>query len=243
MTRLLALLLTAMLALALSACGEDDEGDPAPSETPAAQSTPADTAPAETAPAETDPADAPAASGSCTPKQEPGGKKPLPCPTSSLTKGMENVVVMKTSQGTFEMTLDVKRAPETSNSFAYLVKKGFFDGLDFHRVVPDFVIQGGDPNGDGSGGPGYSVVEAPPADLTYTRGLVAMAKAGTDPPGASGSQFYVVTGEDVGLPPEYALLGKVTKGMSAVDKISALGEGDGPPSKPVSIESATIVAR
>ena len=88
------------------------------------------------------------------------------------------------------------RAEDRPRRFAALAEKGFFDGLTFHRIVPGFVIQGGDPTGDGQGGPGYTVVEAPPKDLAYTRGVVAMAKTGAEPAGTSGSQFFVVTGDE-----------------------------------------------
>ena len=85
-------------------------------------------------------------------------------------------VTLKTNKGTFSFDLDVKDSPKTTASFASLVRKGFFDGLTFHRIVPGFVIQGGDPKGDGTGGPGYTTVDTPPADTTYTKGVVAMAK-------------------------------------------------------------------
>ena len=83
----------------------------------------------------------------------------------------------------------------TGGSFKYLADQGFYDGTTFHRIVPGFVIQGGDPQGDGTGGPGYSVVEPPPQDLVYARGVVAMAKTELEKPGTSGSQFFIVTGE------------------------------------------------
>jgi len=103
------------------------------------------------------------------------------------------------------------------------------------------VIQGGDPNGDGTGGPDYTVEEAPPQDLAYTKGVVAMAKTGAEPPGTSGSQFFVVTAEDAQLPPDYALLGKVTKGQDVVDKIRATPTGAGDvPLQPVVIKKATV---
>ncbi len=102
-------------------------------------------------------------------------------------------MTVATNCGTFAFTLDVKQSPKTSASIYYLVRRGFFDGLTFHRVAAGFVIQGGDPLGDGSGGPGYTVVEAPPQSTQYVRGVVAMAKTQTDPSGASGSQFFVVT--------------------------------------------------
>jgi cyclophilin family peptidyl-prolyl cis-trans isomerase len=146
-----------------------------------------------------------------------------------------------TSCGEFEITLDPKRAPRTGGSFASLVSKRFYDNLTFHRIAAGFVIQGGDPKGDGLGGPGYTVVEKPPQDVAYTKGVVAMAKTQTDPPGASGSQFFVVTGEDVGLPPDYALLGKVTKGQEVVDKIGVLAvDSNEAPTQPVVIRQIRI---
>jgi peptidyl-prolyl cis-trans isomerase B (cyclophilin B) len=154
-------------------------------------------------------------------------------------------VVFDTSCGSFTVTFD-DRAPKTAASFQYLASEGFYDDTVFHRVVPGFVIQGGDPLGAdpklaGTGGPGYSVDEKPPSDLSYTKGIVAMAKSDAEPPGRSGSQFYVVTGADAGLPPDYALVGKVTAGMDVVEAIDALGTpgSDGPPSMPVVINSAT----
>ena len=105
-----------------------------------------------------------------------------------------------------------------------LARKGFFDGTIFHRIVPDFVIQGGDPTGKGTGGPGYKTVEPPPAGTLYTHGIVAMAKAANEPAGTAGSQFFIVTGKNVGLPPEYALLGQVDDGIDVVDRIGKLGD-------------------
>jgi peptidyl-prolyl cis-trans isomerase B (cyclophilin B) len=103
------------------------------------------------------------------------------------------------------------------------------------------VIQGGDPKGDGSGGPGYSLTEAPPDDLVYGKGVVAMAKTATEAAGTSGSQFFVVTGEDAGLPPDYALLGRVTRGQEVVDKIGVAEVGsDEKPLQPVVIRAISI---
>ena len=161
-------------------------------------------------------------------------------PEQVLEPGEAATAVVKTSEGTFEIALDTKRAPKTTNSFAYLAEEGFYDGLTFHRVAPGFVIQGGDPKGDGTGGPGYSVDEKPPANISYTKGVVAMAKSGTDPPGRSGSQFFVVTGADAGLPPEYALVGEVSKGYDAVEKIDALGTPQETPKRKITIEEVTI---
>ena len=105
---------------------------------------------------------------------------------------------------------------------AALARKRFFDGTRFHRIVPGFVIQGGDPTASGTGGPGYSTVDAPPSSTKYTLGLVAMAKTGAEAAGTSGSQFFVVTAPDAGLPPDYALLGKVTRGLDVVERIGRL---------------------
>lgn len=165
----------------------------------------------------------------------------LPEPALELDPAKTYRATVETSCGTFVITLDPKRAPVTGGSFVSLARKGFYDGLAFHRIAPGFVIQGGDPAGDGSGGPGYSVRERPPAGIAYSRGTVAMAKAGTEPPGTSGSQFFVVTGPDAGLPPDYALLGQVTGGDAVLTRIEALGASqDGPPSRPVVIDKITV---
>jgi peptidyl-prolyl cis-trans isomerase B (cyclophilin B) len=161
-------------------------------------------------------------------------------PKQVLKEGEPATAVVKTSCGTFEIELDTERAPKTANSFAFLAEEGFYDDLTFHRVVPGFVIQGGDPEGTGAGGPGYSVDEEPPPNLAYTKGIVAMAKTSAEPPGRSGSQFYVVTGADAGLPPEYALVGKVTEGFDAVSRIEELGGAEEKPKQPVVIEEVTI---
>ncbi len=168
-----------------------------------------------------------------------------PAATSSgrttLDPAKTYTVTLKTNQGTFAFDLNVKDSPNTTASFAALVRKGFFDGLAFHRIVPGFVIQGGDPNGDGTGGPGYTTVDPPPADAKYTKGVVAMAKTAAEPPGTAGSQFFVVTGADIGLPPDYALLGSVSSGMDVVDRIGKLGDpATEQPTKRVVIEKATI---
>ncbi|MCW2953322.1 MAG: peptidyl-prolyl cis-trans isomerase cyclophilin type [Conexibacter sp.] len=152
----------------------------------------------------------------------PKGSQKLAKPKLVLDPAKRWSATVETNCGSFTIALDVKQAPRTSASFVYLTRKGFYDGLTFHRIAPGFVIQGGDPLGTGTGGPGYTVVEAPPKNVQYTHGVVAMAKTATEPDGASGSQFYVVIGQDAQLPPQYALLGKVTKGLGVVDRIGAL---------------------
>jgi cyclophilin family peptidyl-prolyl cis-trans isomerase len=181
------------------------------------------------------------ASGGCEKVEAPAPKTvSYKAPKQVLKPGAEATAVVKTSCGTFEIALDTKRAPKTANSFAFLAEEGFYDDLTFHRVAPGFVIQGGDPEGTGTGGPGYSVDEKPPANLAYTKGVVAMAKSSAEPPGRSGSQFYVVTAPDAGLPPEYALVGKVSKGYDVVEKIDALGTPEEKPKQTVLIEEMTI---
>jgi cyclophilin family peptidyl-prolyl cis-trans isomerase len=146
-----------------------------------------------------------------------------------------------TSCGTFKIELDSKQAPRTGGSFVALAREGFYDGLTFHRIVRGFVIQGGDPRGDGSGGPGYSVTERPPDDVAYSEGVVAMAKTEADPPGRSGSQFFVVTSPSAPLEPVYALLGEVTDGLDVVHAIEQVPAGpDEKPVDPVAIEKVTI---
>jgi peptidyl-prolyl cis-trans isomerase B (cyclophilin B) len=171
------------------------------------------------------------------------GVQHIRSPTLKLDVSKRYVVTLATSCGPIAIQLAVKQAPRTTASFAYLVKRGFYDALTFHRVAAGFVIQGGDPNGDGSGGPGYSIVERPPASLRYVRGTVAMAKTTADPPGASGSQFFIVTAPQAPLPPQYALVGRVVgsmAGVNAISKVPTSPAQDGTPTSPVVIVQATL---
>ena len=138
-------------------------------------------------------------------------------------KATPGIAVVKTSEGSFSIQLDAKDSPHTVASFEQLARKKFFDGTVFFRIVPGFVIQGGDPKNDGTGGPGYSTVDVPPSGTTYLHGTVAMAKTETDPSGTGGSQFFVVTGADAGLSPIYAVLGHVVSGLAVVDRIGTFG--------------------
>ena len=218
------LLLAALLVLSLAACGGGGDDEPEATTTEAA----ATTSVAEAGPCET--VEAPAA--------KPDGGEEAPTVPLDTAKTWE--LAVETNCGPFTIALDLAKAPKTAASLVSLAQNGFFDGTTFHRVVPGFVIQGGDPTGTGTGGPGYQTIDVPPAGTAYTEGVVAMAKAGTDPPGSAGSQFFVVTGADVGLPPEYAVVGKVTEGMATIRAIDALGVGDAPPSQPVVIEKVTV---
>jgi cyclophilin family peptidyl-prolyl cis-trans isomerase len=152
------------------------------------------------------------------------------CPTTGtkvtfplLDAKRPHTVDVLTNLGRFAIRLDVEDSPCTTSSFAALVRRRFFDGTVFHRIVPGFVIQGGDPTASGSGGPGYTVVDVPPRNSIYTEGVVAMAKAPSEPRGAAGSQFFIVTAANAGLPPDYAILGVVTKGLKVVERIGRLG--------------------
>lgn len=151
---------------------------------------------------------------------------------ADLEEGKTHSVVVATSKGSFTFELATDISPCTTAAFAGLVEKGFFDGLTFHRIVPGFVIQGGDPLGNGMGGPGYTTVDAPPQDTTYDKGLVAMAKAGNEPAGTSGSQFFVVSADGVQLDPDYAVLGRVTDGLDVVEAIGELGNPSDPSGRP-----------
>ena len=222
MRRVLPLL---FLALLPAACGGDD-GE-------AAETGTATTSAATTAEA---------SEGGCAEVEAPepkadGGQQ---APEQPLDAAKTWRLVFETSCGSFTVTLDLETAPKTSASLVSLAENGFYDGTTFHRVVPGFVIQGGDPTATGTGGPGYQTVDPPPADAAYVQGVVAMAKTEVEAPGTAGSQFFVVTGTDIGLPAEYAVVGTVTAGLETVLAIEALGTGDGPPSQPVVVERATV---
>jgi peptidyl-prolyl cis-trans isomerase B (cyclophilin B) len=220
------LVLLAICALLIAACGGGEKGTEATATPESARSVQDKTG--------------------CEAVSDPGPKDTgkIAKPNERLSASKTYVATVTTNCGDFEITLDSKRAPKTGGSFKYLADKGFFDNTKFHRVEGDFVIQGGDPHGDGTGGPGYSVEEKPPSDLKYTRGVVAMAKTEIEPPGTSGSQFFVVIAEDTPLPPDYALLGTVTKGMDEpVQKIASVPVNGSQPVDPVVIRQIKVAAR
>jgi peptidyl-prolyl cis-trans isomerase B (cyclophilin B) len=174
------------------------------------------------------------------PKPKPAGH--LQKPASKLDAAKTWTATVTTNCGTFAFRLDVRDAPHASASIAYLAGKKFFDGTVFHRIVPGFVIQGGDPTGSGGGGPGYSTVDKPPSNASYKTGVVAMAKTGSEPAGTAGSQFFVVTGADAGLPPDYAVVGKVTRGLNVVERIGKLGDQSEQPTAVVEIKSLRVTS-
>ena len=162
-------------------------------------------------------------------------------PKRALDASKKWSLVISTNCGSFTVALDLSDAPQTTASLVALAKSGFFDGTAFHRIVPGFVIQGGDPTGTGQGGPGYSTVDKPPAAARYTRGVVAMAKTQDEAPGTAGSQFFVVTGTDAGLPPDYAVVGRVVAGLEVVERIGQLGDPSTErPTQPVVISRVSV---
>ena len=163
-------------------------------------------------------------------------------PPMCIDEAKTYTATMTTDAGEVTIELDAKQAPETVNNFVVLARYKYYDGLAFHRVIKDFMAQGGDPSGDGSGGPGYEFDDELPEQGDYEIGSVAMANAGAN---TNGSQFFIITGDaGVQLPPSYSLFGKVTQGMDAVEKIEADGSaGDGAPAKVHTIESVTIAEK
>jgi peptidyl-prolyl cis-trans isomerase B (cyclophilin B) len=206
--------------LALAGCGDSGESAPADNGTPTQTRS---------------------ASGCRTveaPPQRPDGGERRP--REPLPEGREYSVRVETNCGAFTIQLDAESAPHTVASFVALARSGFYENTIFHRIVPGFVIQGGDPTGTGTGGPGYQTRDAPPADTRYTRAVVAMAKAADEPKGTAGSQFFVVTAADVGLPPDYAVIGEVTDGLEVVELIGRLGDAAEQPTEVVVIEKMTV---
>lgn len=222
------LLLTIGLALVTAGCGDDDGRGASGTSTAAATDTTAEAA-------------APREDGCVAVEPAAPKEVDVDAPDARLDRSATYVVTLATNCGEIEIELDQRENPKTAASFAHLAEERVFDGTPFHRIVPGFVIQGGDPAANGTGGPGYSVVEAPPRGTAYRRGLVAMAKTAVERRGTSGSQFFIVTGDDVGLPPDYAVAGRVVSGMDVADRIEGVPTGAmDEPQSPVVIESATL---
>ena len=159
-------------------------------------------------------------------------------PPMCIDPARRYVATVSTTKGLFQITLDAGRAPQTVNNFVVLAHYHFYEGIAFHRIIPGFVAQAGDPMGNGRGGPGYTVPDELPAPGDYEIGSVAMANSGPD---TNGSQFFVVTGPaGVSLPPSYSLFGEVTNGLEVVEAIEALGSPSGEPTALVTITSISI---
>jgi peptidyl-prolyl cis-trans isomerase B (cyclophilin B) len=183
------------------------------------------------------------------PEAAKGGCEEATTQTHDRTLSNENLkldasktyrLVFDTNCGEFTVTLDQKLAPNATGSLVSLAKRGYFDHTFFHRIVRDFVIQGGDPSGTGSGSPGYSTHDNVPRDASYVHGVVAMAKSAADPPGTAGSQFFVMTKDAAQLPPDYAIVGRVTNGLDVVDRIGKLGNDMEQPTRAVVISKVKV---
>ena len=146
---------------------------------------------------------------------------------------------LSTSMGDMVIALDAAAAPVTVNNFVFLARYRYYEGVIFHRIIPGFMCQGGDPDGRGTGGPGYKFADELPKPGRYEIGSIAMANAG---PNTNGSQFFLISGRSgVGLPPSYSLFGKIVKGLDVLDAMEKVKTGAGDrPVTPVVIESVTI---
>ena len=164
-----------------------------------------------------------------------------PVTSTTIDASKQYTATMRTSKGTIVLKLDAQNAPIATNHFVQLAKSGYYDGLTFHRVIPDFVIQGGDPKGDGTGEPPSSVVGEVPKGA-YPLGAIAAAKTGAAPAGTFGDQFFIVTGaQGQSLPPEYATWGVVTEGLDVAQAISNVPRDSADkPDKPVYIVKVSI---
>jgi cyclophilin family peptidyl-prolyl cis-trans isomerase len=179
-----------------------------------------------------------------------GGDEPEPAASASPADPSDPkpVAVMTTSEGPLEIELATDTSPNVAAAFQAMAKEGFYDGLTFHRIVKDFAIQGGDPDGDGTGGPDTKTVDTIPEGFRYVRGTVAMAKGGGEAAGTAGSQFFIVPSDAAAdrLTPDYAILGKVISGLETVDKLNEVPTTTGPggeqstPVNPVTIEKVEI---
>ena len=179
-------------------------------------------------------AECPAADGSSPAKREFDGP-PKMCidPTKTYTAKVE------TNQGTFTLQFDAAKAPKTVNNFVFLARYHYYDGIIFHRIIKDFMMQGGDPTGTGTGGPGYEFADELPAAGEYQKYSVAMANSG---PNTNGSQFFIITGpQGVSLPPSYSLFGKAIDGTDVIDKIGVVAtDSSDKPTSEVKMDKVTI---
>jgi cyclophilin family peptidyl-prolyl cis-trans isomerase len=162
-------------------------------------------------------------------------------PQRCIEDGVDYAARFTTSEGTFTVDLLEDEAPGTVNNFVVLARYGYYDGDDFHRIIPEFVVQGGDPVGEpqGTGSPGYMIPDELPASVdAYTEGSLAMANSGPD---TNGSQFFVYLGPNPLPGPSFSHFGQVSAGLDVVQSLEALGSPNGMPQQPATIESVEIV--
>jgi peptidyl-prolyl cis-trans isomerase B (cyclophilin B) len=209
-----------LLLLALAACGGGGTSDGSAGDTTTQQAT----------------------TGGCTTATQHTSSPTMKDEHLKLDPAKTYRLIFHTNCGDFTVTLDQKTSPNATGSLVSLAQRGFFDDTYFHRIVPGFVIQGGDPTGTGTAGPGYSTHDKVPQNASYAHGVVAMAKSSAEPPGSAGSQFFVVTGADASLPPDYAVVGKVTSGLDIVDLIGGFGGSTEQPTRSIVISKAKVEA-
>ncbi len=222
-----------VLPVSLAACGSSRKETVAASDTTAAIPEPSTAATVAT------PADA-SAEGGCPPADGSAAKKQVftAAPPMCIDVAKSYTATMVTNKGTMTFRLLPAKALKTVNNFVVLSRYHYYDGIIFHRVVPDFVLQGGDPEGTGSGGPGYTFADELPQAGEYKIGSLAMANSG---PNTNGSQFFVISGVNgTTLPPLYSLFAELADGQATVDAIAALAVNDGAPREPVTITSVTV---
>lgn len=176
----------------------------------------------------------PPTDGSATQTRSFDGEMPM-----CIDENRQYQATIETNHGTMTAFLYPQRAPKTVNNFVCLARYKYYDGLGFHRIIRDFMIQGGCPEGSGRGNPGYRFEDELPKPGEYEVGSLAMANAG---PNTNGSQFFIVSGgHGVGLPPQYSLFGKLIDGLEVLDAIQTVSTGaQDRPTEPVVIEKVTI---
>ncbi len=227
MTKRLAAAAVAAMMLA-AACGSDDTRSDV-------TASPATTEVSDADASGTTDADCPPADGTGSQTQAFDAPPPM-----CLDAGASYEAIVTTNKGEFTIAVDPETAPVAANNFVFLARNQYFDDTECHRIIPNFVVQCGDPTATGTGGPGYTIVDEPPAPGQYQIGSIAMAK--TPAPDSAGSQFFIITGSDgAALPPEYALFGQVIDGFdTTVEQMAAAGTADGVPSEPIEIQSIRI---
>ncbi len=228
---ILAVAVFAVLVL-ISQVGTDDSADDAAS--PSSTTTVANEAP----PFEY-------GTGACPPPAKPATpvREFEAAPQRCIADGVDYAARVTTSEGSFTVDLLEGQAPGTVNNFVVLARYGYYDGDDFHRIIPGFVVQGGDPVGQppGTGDPGYQIADELPASVDdYVEGSVAMANSGPD---TNGSQFYIYLGPNRLPGPTFSLFGQVSEGLDVVKAIEAKGSAEGTPTAPVTIDSVEILER